>query len=364
MNFNMDFVLNIPYMEEMLALPGGRPVAFIVLLIALTVLLDLLFVILFKIVRMAVQRTKTTLDDRIVKSVSSYLPFIALITSAWFSLEVFYPELVLWGQLQELDIYIVLMLGLAGLVISSVIDVLIIWYGIEIRPMKKGVKEKEVYPFVRTLVKFGIWILFLVFILQKLGFDTTALITGLGIGGLAVALALQDTLANFFAGIHIFMDKPFRQYDYIKLENGTEGTVKEIGWRSTRIRTPLRNEIIVPNSKIAGSILENYSTLPEVGVSYNLGVSLSEDIDKVEELITKALEKVAKKDENFIGETIWVRFDSFGEYSLNFKYGYQVKGQANRWPVLKQVNKEIYYLFKKNKVSMPLPIRVVYQKEK
>lgn len=349
-------------MDELFSLPGGQIVSFIALLILLTLIFDVALLIIFKVIRFMVKKTKTTLDDRIVKTIKAYLPIIAFVTALWISLETVYADMIVFGQYSEFDLYVVIMLALGAIILSSVIDVLIIWYGIEIRPTKKGIKEKEVYPFVRAVIKLTIILLFLVFILQKLGFDTTALITGLGIGGLAVALALQDTLANFFAGIHIYMDRPFKQDDYVKLETGIEGTVREIGWRTTRLMTPTKNEIVVPNSKMAGSILENYSSTPELGVSYTLGVSHHEDVNKVEKLIEKALHKVAKQSEFFVEDKIWVRFDSFGEYALNFKFGYQVIGEKNRWQILKEVNKEIFYQFKKNKISMPLPARVVYQK--
>lgn len=361
----MAFALTIPYLEVLESLPGGDITAFAVLLAVLAVLFQALLMLALKILAFFVGKTKTTLDDRVLKVLGSYLPFVAFFTALLIALEAVYPSIVVLDKFTELDIYIIVMLGLFGLVLASLADVLLVWYGIEIRPRKKAVKEEEVFPFVRNVVKLTIVILFFVFILQRVGFDTTAIITGLGIGGLAVALALQDTLGNFFGGLHILIDKPFKEDDYIKLESGLEGTVKQIGWRTTRMETMAQNEVIVPNSKLAGSLLENYSTPRELsGVNYTVGVDYKEDIDSVEKIIKESLLKVAKNNPLMDETSIWVRFDSFGEHSLNFKFGYLVKGYVNRFAVLKEVNRELFYSFKKNGINIPFPVRVIYNEKK
>jgi len=94
--------------------------------------------------------------------------------------------------------------------------------------------------------------------LNYLGFSITPIITALGVGGLAMALALQDTLSNLFAGIHILAEHTIRVGDFIRLENGQEGVVADIGWRTTRIRMQLNTMVIVPNSKLAQSVVTNY----------------------------------------------------------------------------------------------------------
>lgn len=359
------FAANIPYIETLTALPGGNIAAFLVLLVVLFIVFSAALMIALGIFRFIVRKTKTSLDDRVAKALRAYVLPLSIMTALLISLEIIYPGVVLFGDLSSMDLYIVVMLGIAGLLASSLADALLLWYGIELRETKTGVKEKEVYPFVRNIVRVVIVVLFIVFILQRLGFDTTAIITGLGIGGLAVALALQDTLANFFAGVHILVDKPFRRGDYIKMESGLEGVVKEIGWRTTRIAALGRDKVVVPNSKLAGSTVRSYSKpkTGEAGVLYEIGVDYKEDIDKVEKLITQSLRNVAKKNEHMQGKTLWVRFDSFGDYALNFKFGYIVNGYINQWAVLKDVNRELFYALKKSKVQIPFPVRVLYQKK-
>lgn len=350
----------IPYLEDLLALPGGHITAFLVLLAVIAITLDALLVIILKILGFLVGKTKTTLDDRVLKVLGSYLPYISIVTSLWVSVETIYPGILVEG-LTEFEVYVIVMTAIVGLLLSSLANAVLIWYGLEIRTDRKKVNENEVFPFVRNVVRVSIVLVFAVFILQRLGFETGAIITGLGVGGLAVALALQDTLGNFFAGVHILVDKPFREEDYVKLENGVEGSVKQIGWRTTRLVTPANNEIIVPNSKLSNSILENFSTPNEQsGLTYVIGVDYKEDIDSVEKIITEALQKAAKDEPILDAPSIWVRFDSFGDYSLNFKFGYNVRGHVNRFAVLKKVNRELFYAFKKNNVNIPFPVRVLY----
>jgi small-conductance mechanosensitive channel len=351
----------IPYLENLLALPGGYITAFAILLAALAISLDAILVLLLKVLGFLVGKTKTTLDDRVLKVLGGYLPYISIATSLWVSLEAVYPELVVFGNYKEFDVYIIVMTAIAGLLLSSLANAILIWYGLEIRTDKKKVRDSEVFPFVRNVVRVSIVLVFAVFILQRLGFETGAIITGLGVGGLAVALALQDTLGNFFAGVHILVDKPFREEDYVKLENGVEGSVKQIGWRTTRLITPMNNEVIVPNSKLSSSILENFSTPNEhSGLAYSIGVDYREDIDRVEKIIFDTLRLVGKSNPLMDEQSVWVRFDSFGDYSLNFKFGYNVKGYVNRFAILKQVNRELFYAFKKNDINIPFPVRVLY----
>jgi len=123
----------------------------------------------------------------------------------------------------------------------------------------------------------------LLFIFQTLGIDITPMITALGVGGLAVALALQDTLSNLFAGIHMIAVKQIRPNDYIKLSSGEEGYVVDIGWRNTTIRMLRNNLIIVPNTTLASSIITNYF-LPEkkLSIAIEVGISYDSDLEHVE----------------------------------------------------------------------------------
>jgi small-conductance mechanosensitive channel len=360
--FEIMFSIILPYTDGLRALPGGDFSAFLIILVVLSLLFQLVLAVALKILGFMASRTKTDLDDRLVRAAAGFLPAIAVFTSLAISLAEVYPDEVVFGRYSWSDLYVLVIMTVAGLLLSAIADAFLLWYGLEIRSKGgKKIKEAEVFPFVRNVVKIAIVAVFAVFVLQKLGFETGAIITGLGVGGIAVALALQDTLGNFFAGVHILVDKPFREEDYVKLESGQEGTVKQIGWRTTRIVTLAQNEIIIPNSKMAGAIMENYCTPNDLsGVLYTIGVDYSEDIDRVEKIITDTLHAVAAGEPLMDEGTIWVRFDAFSAYSLDFKFGYLVRGYLNRFAVVKKVNRELFYAFRKKGITIPFPVRTVY----
>ncbi|NYZ77257.1 mechanosensitive ion channel family protein [Candidatus Micrarchaeota archaeon] len=342
----------------------GSIIAFILLLVGLTAVFQLLLMILLRIARFAAGKTNTTLDDEILHVVSAYLPLIALITSFYISMAIVYPSLKL-GNFTELQIYLMLMLAVFAFLITGIMDILLVWYGTSIQPAKrKQLDKRQTFPFVRNIIKITLFIIFGIFILQLAGFDTTALITGLGIGGLAVALALQDTLGNFFAGIHILLDKPFKEGDYIVLEGGQEGTIDRIGWRTTKLLTLSSDEIIVPNSKLASSIVKNHSTPhEETGVHYDIGVSYDSDVEKVIETLKGAIKNAERSNENLVKDSGWARLEKYGDYALVFRFGYLVYGYQNKFSVLADVNREIFKEFKKNMIEIPFPTMVVKKHE-
>lgn len=137
-------------------------------------------------------------------------------------------------------------------------------------------------PMVKRMASIVIIVMGALIILDQLGIAIAPLVAGLGIGGLAVALALQGTLTNFFAGVNVLTDGSIRIGDFVELEDGTRGEVDQIGWRTTRIRVPANNMVIIPNSKLAESIATNYS-LPtdEISVYLEIGVAYSSDLDHV-----------------------------------------------------------------------------------
>jgi small-conductance mechanosensitive channel len=133
-------------------------------------------------------------------------------------------------------------------------------------------------------------------LLSALGIQITPILTALGVGGLAVALALQDTLSNLFAGLHILADRPVRVGDYVKVADNVEGFVVDIGWRSTRLRTLANNTIVMPNKRVAESIITNYD-MPEAftGVSVKVIVDYGADPDRVEQILTDEATRASRE---------------------------------------------------------------------
>jgi small-conductance mechanosensitive channel len=216
------------------------------------------------------------------------------------------------------------------------------------------------------ILKGTILVLGSLIILSVLGISITPLITALGVGGLAVALALQDTLANLFAGIHILVEKSIRVGDFIRLETGQEGYVDDITWRTTRIRMLPNNMVVIPNSKLSQSIVTNYY-LPEKRMSLliPISVSYSSNPEKVERILIEETKKAVGEIPGLLGDPEpFVRFiPGFGESSLDFTLICQVKEFVDQYLAQHELRKRIFKRFGEEGIDIPFPHRTVYMRE-
>jgi small-conductance mechanosensitive channel len=216
------------------------------------------------------------------------------------------------------------------------------------------------------VIKGIILVIGLLIVLSVMGVSITPLITALGVGGLAVALALQDTLANLFAGVHILVEDSIRVGDFIRLESGQEGYVEDITWRTTRVRMLPNNMVVIPNSKLSQSIVTNYY-LPEKKMSLliPIGVSYSADPDHVERVLVDEVKKSVGEIPGLLGEPEpFVRFiPGFGESSLDFTLICQVKEFVDQYLAQHELRKRIFKRFKAEGIDMPFPHRTVYLRE-
>ena len=230
--------------------------------------------------------------------------------------------------------------------------------------------QKSNLPIPATGLAYGIlkgviFVLGFLIILSDLGISITPFITALGVGGLAVALALQDTLANLFAGIHILFEKTVRVGDFIRLETGQEGYVDDITWRTTRVRMLPNNIVIIPNSKLAQSIVTNYY-LPEKRMSLliPISVSYSSDPERIEKLLVEEAKKAVGEVQGLLGDPEpFVRFiPGFGESSLDFTLICQVKEFVDQYLVQHELRKRIFKRFNEEGIEIPFPQRTVHLK--
>ena len=215
----------------------------------------------------------------------------------------------------------------------------------------------------QTLAQVAVVCLGMLVLLNLLGISITPILTALGVGGLAVALALQDTLSNLFAGFYVAVARQVRLGDYIKLNTGEEGYVTDIGWRSTTIRALANNMIIIPNSKLGQAIVTNFY-LPEkrLGVSIQVGVSYDSDPDVVERVLLDEAQIAAQEIPGMLAEPgPEVRFDpGFGDSSLNFTLGYNVQEFADQFRVRHELRKRILKRLRQERIDVPFPTRTIF----
>lgn len=218
----------------------------------------------------------------------------------------------------------------------------------------------------RTLAELAVAILGIVGILSALEFRITPILTALGVGGLAVALALQDTLSNLFSGFYVAVARQVRLGDYIKLNSGEEGYVTDIGWRSTTIRALSNNVILVPNAKLAQAVVTNYY-LPEKRMSSNVQVmvSYSADAERVEAILLEEVERAVKEAPGMVADPAPnVMFDpGFAEAGLGFTVNYQVAEFVAQFGVRNEMRKRIYRRLLQEGIELAYPTKTVYLRD-
>lgn len=214
-----------------------------------------------------------------------------------------------------------------------------------------------------NLTRIAVVMLGALLILNALNISITPVLTALGVGGLAVALALQDTLGNLFAGIQIIAGKQIRPGDYIELGPNQAGYVEDITWRYTTIRKPSNNLVVVPNSTLATSIVTNYQ-LPaeELSVLMNIGIAYGADLELAERIAKEvAAETVAALSPDMVGYEPFARFHTFGDSAIEMTVGLRADEFTDQWELRHQFIKRLKKRFDEEGIEIPFPQRVVHQ---
>ena len=202
----------------------------------------------------------------------------------------------------------------------------------------------------------------LLMILQGLGVSIAPLLTALGVGGLAVALALQDTLSNLFAGLYITIARQIRVGDYVKLEPGEEGHVTDIGWRVTKIRTLSSNVVLIPNAKLSQSIITNYD-LPdrELAVLIEVGADYSGDLERIERVTVEVARDVLRTVAGGVPafEPV-VRYHSFGDFSVRFTVVLRAVTFVDQYLIKHEFIKRLHSRYRQEGIVIPFPTQTVY----
>jgi small-conductance mechanosensitive channel len=215
----------------------------------------------------------------------------------------------------------------------------------------------------QAVVRGGVYIIGLLVLLGALGIHITPILTALGVGGLAVALALQDTLSNLFAGVHLLADKPIRVGDYVKLADAVEGLVVDIGWRSTRVRMLQNVVVTIPNKRVAESIITNYD-LPEsrMALPIRIAVDYGADPDLVERILLEETRQALNEEVTGLlpePEPTVRLIPGFGEYSLDFTLLCHVKSFTDQFLVQHDLRKRILRRLAAEGIRIPVQVRGV-----
>lgn len=314
----------------------------------------ILYFIINKYVRSITKKTKTDIDDKLLAALQR--PFVTGIVLIGFYFSLLQIEYVKQRIGLMNDIFFVLGVFWAVFVLYRLTKV----------AMEKWITLNPGFQNMpRLVIKAAnalVYFIGLIIILKHFDVEITPLVATLGIGGIAVGFALQDTLSNFFAGLHIISDKPINIGDFIELEGNVSGYVEDIGWRSTRIRTLPNTMVVVPNSKIASTTITNDSLpVPEMSVVIQCGVAYTSDLEKVEEVTIEVAKKIQKTVTGAVKDfEPFVRYHTFGDSNINFSIILRVKTFVDRYLVTHEFIKALKKRYDRESIEISWPVRKIY----
>ncbi len=324
-------------------------------LIAGSLLVGLLFnkIVLPKLQTMAA-RTRWTVDEAVVNSLQR-MPVLWFVLLGTYTAMLGMPIKPEWAVLLKKALLIVAILSVT--VVGGRIAVgLIRVYAKNVQGVLPGTS------LFANLARLFVFLIGILVLLQSLKISITPILTALGVGGLAVALALQETLSNLFAGLQIVASGQVKVGDYVKLDSGEEGYVADITWRNTSIRALPNNMIIVPNSKVASALVTNYyQPEKEMSVLVQVGVGYQSDLNKVERVtIEQARETLRNVSGGVQDFEPFIRYHTFDNSSINFSVILRAKEFTDQFLLKHEFVKALHERYQKENIEIPFPQRTLH----
>ena len=318
------------------------------------VVAKLFYFIFNKYIKTLTKKTKTDIDDRLLAALERPFVIIIVLIGIYFSLL----------QIDYVRQYIE--------ILNDLFFVLgVLWAVFVLHRLTKVAMEKwiSVNPAFQNMPKLVIkianvfvYFIGLIILLKHFNVEITPLVATLGIGGIAIGFALQDTLSNFFAGLHIISDKPINIGNFVELEGNISGYVEDIGWRTTRIRTLPNTLVIVPNSKIASTTITNDSLpVPEMSVVVQCGVAYTSDLEKVEKVTIETAKRIQKNVQGAVRDfEPFIRYHTFGDSNINFSVILRVQTFVDKYLVTHEFIKALKKSYDKEGIEISWPVRKIY----
>ncbi|MQF87408.1 MAG: mechanosensitive ion channel family protein [SAR202 cluster bacterium] len=262
-------------------------------------------------------------------------------------------------EVQQIGTIALLIIG--ARVLTNVFSVSISWYVANVAPRTTSRFDDTILPIIRRFLSVAIYLIGGLIILDMLGISISPLLGGLGITGLAVALALQPTLSNFFSGAYVLSEGMISVGDYIELQGGPAGYVVDIGWRSTRIRTWLNNYVLIPNSKMSDTIITNYSGPdPRINTIVTCGVSYDCNLEEVNRIALEVAENVVEGSDFAVKtEKPWFGYENFNDSNVDFWIYIQAKDRIGSFMLTSDLIKKLHQRFIDEGIEINYPIRKI-----
>ncbi len=314
-----------------------------------------------KYVKGLTEKTKTKLDDVLLETFKKPLVLGGGLAGAWFGLKYLdfttYPGVDVWIN----GFFSVLVTFLGAWLVCSIFEALLDEYVAPYFEETENDLDDVLLPIARRGVRTIVWVVAIIMALDNAGYDITTVLAGLGVAGMAFALAAKDSLSNLFGGFTIFTDKPFGLKDRIKV-SGFDGSVTEIGMRSTRLKSLDGRMVTIPNSKISDNAVENVSSEPSRKVVVKLG--LTYDMDEVK--MARAMEvlhEIVEEHKEDLEDDFAIGFNEFGDFSLNLVFVYRITKGSDILGTQTSINMAVLKRFNAEGLEMAFPSQTIYNKQ-
>ncbi len=295
------------------------------------------------------KKSRNSSDDRIIKAIGNSPLFFSILISLFLTS----ISLGLSASYRSgLNSFLIA----TGILIGTSVLARISTVGVEtyLQNQSGGGESSSLFKNVGRIITYVIGLLV---ISQTLGIDITAALTALGVGGIAVALALQDTLSNLFAGFYIIAARKIVPGDYIELSSGERGYVEDISWRNTTVRTLQNYIIIIPNAILSTVILTNYDLpITDVAILMNVGISYDSDLDFAEKITIEVAREVMREVEGGIKDyEPFIRYNEYGDSSINFTVIMRGKTYVDKYLINHEFIKRLHKRYRQEGIEFPFP---------
>jgi len=313
-------------------------------------------VILRKVLKPLAKKTKTKIDDLIVRSLSSIIFYIILVLGFKVGLQYFEFETAIYDSLIETLLIIIVAIFLLKIISEFAQQWLKEW-----KFKTKTSTDERLIPFLQKILKAVIIILALIFVFDVWKINISPLIATAGIAGLAIGLAVKDSLSNILGGLQLVLDKTFKVGDKVQLESGEMGVILDVGLRSTKLKTYDNEVIFIPNGYLANAKIKNF-TEPDLSIRVNVNfvVEYGSDPEKVRQVILEAIKKIETAVEDPAPAVLFLKMSDF---SLDFVARVWVNSYTDAYSTKLKMTDEIYDTLNKADIGIPFPTRTVFTKK-
>ena len=330
-------------------------IAAIAIIIGSIVLAKIVYWFVERYMKAFAAKTRSDIDDTILRIIHKPVYYIIILMGIQLAVSCVVVSTEFEDFFSKLISIAIIILG--AWVIAGIADAILQGVGKKLAARTKTTVDDEAIPFLSRVLRFAIYLLAFMIVLDQFGIEITPLVASLGIAGFAIGFAAKDTIGNLLAGFFILTDRPFVRGDRIELK-GYLGEVVDIGLRTTKIKTLDHTYVVIPNASIISNEVINY-TLPDVRIKVKLPISVAYGTNP--ERVKKIVLDVAKEvDEVMDDPKPVIYFTEFGESSLNFLLIFWVSNFRKKLVAVDKINMKINEEFEKAGIEIPFPCRTVY----